>query len=348
LTWTCLHIGQETIPLIAYHCPRSAVEENQEPEEGLDIAEALSISALEKETGVSRSTIHFYLREGLLPQPQKTAASRALYTQDHVRLLLRIRELKRAGHSLGDIRRSLADDIARAGDNHEDLAAQESDRIRRAILRLATEEFATKGYKETHIATITRTLGITSQVFYSHFPGKLQLFVESFRTFLSWNLAFVEPKLMGSQDPGERLLWRLLADYRATEFGSQVMAQIDSESSLSEADKHRLSEQAWDDVVARIKMDFEGARHPGSPPPAISLDLLCFSLIGAHHTASMRASWDERFAKADTLRVHLWLWLAVLAAMGGEIDVDSRVARYEELIQEVAGRKPETPPALDE
>ena len=168
----------------------------------MDITEALSISALERETGVSRSTIHFYVREGLLPQPQKTAASRALYTEDHARLLRRIRELKQAGHSLGDIRRRLADDIARAGDSYADLATQESDRIHRAILRVATEEFATKGYKETHIATITRTLGITSQVFYGHFPSKLQLFVESFRTFLSWNLAFVEPQLMESQDLG--------------------------------------------------------------------------------------------------------------------------------------------------
>jgi DNA-binding transcriptional MerR regulator len=309
--------------------------------------DALTISAVEKATGVPRSTIHFYVREGLLPRPQKTAASRALYTQDHVRLVELIDKLKQGGRSLAEIKTDLAADLARVNETAVDLAGQENARIHAAILRVATQKFAAKGYKETHVASIVRELGITSQVFYNHFPSKLQLFVESFRTFLNWNLAFVEPKLMESQDFGERLLWRLLADTRATEFGSQVMAQINSEHSRSEADKHRLSEQAWEEVVARIRQDFEGMRQPGSPPPAISLDLLSFSLIGAHHTASMRSSWDERFTKVDTLRVHLWLWLAVMAAIGGEVDIDSRMARYEALIQEVAARKPETPPALE-
>jgi DNA-binding transcriptional MerR regulator len=302
---------------------------------------------VEKATGVSRSTIHFYIREGLLPRPQKTAASRALYTQDHVRLVKRIDELKKRGRSLADIKTDLAGDLARVNETPVDLAGQENERIHAAILRVATQEFAAKGYKETHVADIVRELGISSQIFYSHFPSKLQLFVESFRTFLDWNLAFVEPKLMESQDSGERLLWRLLADNRANEFGSQVMAQINSEHSRSEVEKHRLSEQAWEEVVAKIKQEFEGARQPGSPPPAIPLDLLSFSLIGAHHTSSMRSSWDERFTKVDTIRVHLWLWLAVMAALGGEVDIDSRIARYEGLIQEVAARKPETPPALE-
>lgn len=312
-----------------------------------DIPEALTISALERETGVPRSTIHFYVREGLLHRPQKTAASRALYTQDHVRLLRRISELKVAGHSLAEIKAELGEELAEAGANNVDLAGRESERIRRAILRVATEEFATKGYKGTHVATIIRNLGITSQIFYSHFASKLELFVESFRTFLTWNLAFVEPKVMESDDPGERLLWRLLADHRATQFGSQVMEQINCETSLSPADRHKLSEQAWDEVVPRIVSEFESAIQPGSPPPPISLELLCYSLLGAHHAATMRASWDKRFTRADAVRLHLWFWLAALAAISGEVDIDARVATYEDLIEVVAAREPETPPALE-
>jgi AcrR family transcriptional regulator len=185
-------------------------------------------------------------------------------------------------------------------------------------------------------------------IFYSHFASKLELFVESFRTFLTWNLAFVEPKVMESEDPGERLLWRLLADQRATQFGSQVMEQINCETSLGEAERQRLSEQAWEEVVTRISHEFENARQPGSPPPPISLDLLCYSLLGAHHAASVRASWDKRFTRADAVRVHLWLWLAALAATSGEIDLDARMARYDDLIEVVAAREPETPPALEE
>jgi len=315
---------------------------------GPEIAEALTISTLERETGVPRATIHFYVREGLLPRPQKTAASRALYAEDHVILLRRIGELKQAGHSLKQIRRALADDLAEAERNQVDLAGQENDRVRRAILRVATEEFATKGYRSTHVATIVRRLGITSQVFYSHFPSKLQLFAESFSTFLDWNMAYVEPKVRESDDPAQRLMWRLTANVRANEFGSQVLAQINAEPSHSGADKRRMAEQAWAGVVSTIVGEFQSLRQSGDPPLPVSLELLAYSMLGAHHNASMRASWDSRYTLADVLRLHLWLWLAVTAAITGEVDINSRIDHYERLVQEVAARNPETPPALDE
>lgn len=309
----------------------------------------MTISGLERRTGVSRSTIHFYVREGLLPRPQKTAASRAFYSQDHVELLQKIDDLKRGGRSLSEIRDLLGEDLIRAQERGVDLVGQESDRIHRTILRVATEEFAEKGYERTHVADIIRKSGVTPQVFYSHFPSKLQLLAESFHTFISWNLAYVEPRVQATSDPGERLLWRLFADARANVFGSDVLSRISSEGvGDGRNGKVRLAEQAWAGVVRQIIMDFEGARAPGSPSPAISLELLSYSMLGAHHNASMRASWDEHFSRADLLRVHLWLWLAVMAAMSGEVDVDSRLARYEDLIREVAAREPETPPALEE
>lgn len=322
--------------------------EIQKRTEGTVIAEALTISALERETGVPRSTIHFYVREGLLPAPQKTAASRALYGEDHLRLLQQIGELKAAGRSLAEIRAELQAELSQAHANGVDLAGQEYDRIHRAILRVATEAFARKGYDRTHVADIVKAVGITHQVFYSHFPSKLQLLVESFTTFIGWNLAFVEPQLLAAEDVGERLLWRLLADERATEFGSDVLDQIRSLPGGSQEDKRRLAEQAWEGIVDYIKADFVRVRPAGSPPPPISLDLLAYSMLGAHHNASARASWDETCTKADVLRVHLWLWLAVIAALSGEVDIDARLARYEELIQEVANRRPETPPAPEE
>jgi DNA-binding transcriptional MerR regulator len=288
------------------------------------------------------------VRQGLLPQPQKTAASRALYSEDHLRLLHKIVELKGAGLSLAEIRLALGQDLSAARENAVDLVGQEYDRIHRAILRLATEQFAFKGCEQTHVADIVRELGITPQVFYAHFPSKLQLLVESFHTFMSWNLAYVEPRVMGESDLGERLLRRLLADYRSSEFGADVIAHIRSERDKSKAEKLKLAEQAWEGVVDQVKLDFEDAIPPGSAGPSIPLDLLAHSMIGAHHNTSTRASWDEKYARADVLRTHLWLWFAVVAALNGEVDVDSRVTRYEDLIREMAARTPETPPAPED
>ena len=72
--------------------------------------------------------------------------------------------------------------------------ARENDRVRKTILRVATEEFMDRGYDNARVADIIRKAGVTSQVFYAHFPSKVELLIESFRTFVSWNLAFVEPE----------------------------------------------------------------------------------------------------------------------------------------------------------
>jgi AcrR family transcriptional regulator len=304
------------------------------------------MSALMKRTGASRSSIHYYLREGLLPQPQKTAINRALYTQHHVDLLDRIVDLREKGHSLDEIRVALKDDVVRAQADNVDLAQQESDRVRHLILRVATEEFMTYGYRRTRVTTIIRKAGITSQTFYSHFASKGELLVESFRTFIHWNLAFVEPKLNQTADLGERLLMRVHADFRANALGSEVLSLVRSDATEG-AQLTRLVEQAWAEVVKHIVAEFEGMRQ-SEASWAISPELLAYGMIGALHNASLRASWDDKYSKEDLVAAHLWLFLAVMAALSGEVNVDARLTGYAELIKEVANRPPATPPALQE
>ncbi len=49
---------------------------------------------LERASGVSRETIRFYIREGLLPEPERTHRNSAVYTAEHLARLLTIRRLK--------------------------------------------------------------------------------------------------------------------------------------------------------------------------------------------------------------------------------------------------------------
>lgn len=63
-----------------------------------------------RKTGVARTTIHFYLREGLLPPPEKTARNAAIYDEAHVRrlgLLQRFRSGRAGGVPLSLVRRIL-------------------------------------------------------------------------------------------------------------------------------------------------------------------------------------------------------------------------------------------------
>jgi DNA-binding transcriptional MerR regulator len=59
-----------------------------------DVEPRLRMRDLVRESGLPRETIHFYKLQGLLPEPVKTGRNTALYTQDHVERLRRIRELQ--------------------------------------------------------------------------------------------------------------------------------------------------------------------------------------------------------------------------------------------------------------
>lgn len=52
------------------------------------------MAQLEALTGVGREAIRFYIREGLLPQPERTSRTMAWYSDEHVRLLHTIRRLR--------------------------------------------------------------------------------------------------------------------------------------------------------------------------------------------------------------------------------------------------------------
>jgi AcrR family transcriptional regulator len=311
------------------------------------MGELLTISALTARTGVPRTSVHFYLREGLLPRPQKTAVNRSLYTEDHVALLRRIKKSQELGLSLAEIRAEIRDELVRIEEQDVDLVQRKNERVRKRIVRAATEEFLHRGYEQTRVADIVRKAGVTSQVFYSLFPSKGELLVECFQTFISWNLAFVEPQLE-TADPGERLLWRMLADARANEFGSSVMSVLRTEApNGSGSDRARLVEQAWGPIIRHIVLEFEAFLKPGVTPP-VPLELLAYSMIGASHDTSQRATWDDKYSREDVLATHLWLFLTVLDALAREEGPSPYLSRYRDLIKEVARREPESPPAIEE
>ena len=156
---------------------------------------ALTIGELETESGVSRSTIYYYVRAGLLPAAQKSSPTRALYTEDHVELLDEIRRLKQEGLDIKAIREQLRQRVDSASANGEDLVARQGERTRRAILQTAAREFARNGYRQTRIADIISELGITPQVLYSHFPTKRDLFAAAYRQSLDVSMGIIEPRL---------------------------------------------------------------------------------------------------------------------------------------------------------
>ena len=69
-----------------------------------DQGRPLRMSDLEKIAGISRSTIHYYLREGLISPPRRTGKTMAYYDAGHIEELRHIRELQEEGYPLAIIK----------------------------------------------------------------------------------------------------------------------------------------------------------------------------------------------------------------------------------------------------
>ena len=306
-----------------------------------------SIRDLEQVTGVTRTTIHYYLRQGLLPRPQKTAASRSLYTDEHVKILKRIAQLKQEGHSLLEIENELQSHVDQANEVTVDLVAQEHERMHNRILALAAQEFATKGYKNTHVTNIMRKLGITATLFYSHFPSKRRLLAECVTVLMNWSIKYVDGKQAETDDPGERLLWNLFGHSRVFDLGSAALAVIRVEGTQEDADLRTSMEQGLSETVERILQDLDQGRDRYPHPSQFPGELIALNLFGGYEHVAFRSRFDKQYGRQDLLEAHLWLFLAAQAGRNGEIDIDSRLSRYKGLISKLSSELPPLPPELE-
>jgi AcrR family transcriptional regulator len=147
----------------------------------------LSIAELVDSTGVPAATIHYYLRNGLLPMPVRTAPNRFSYDDRHVQGLRLIRTLReRRRLSLPMIRRILPDLLRLEATEaflpemwDRALAPRMARRARPPSTRLleaAKEAFAVRGYDAVNVDEICRAARIAKGSFYRHYRSKELLF----------------------------------------------------------------------------------------------------------------------------------------------------------------------------
>jgi len=303
---------------------------------------ALTITELETAADTPRSTIYYYVREGLLPAAQKAAASRAIYSDVHVELLKEIRRLKGSGADLETVRTSIAPLLERQAAAEPDLVARRAAETRGAILQTAARQFARRGYKRTRIADIIREVGIAPPVFYTHFVTKRQLFVESFNVFVHWMSGLIEPPLADEPDPAVRLIWRMYAYWGLQRLSPDLLGLAMAEGLQEDAETRAAVQEALRIIAAGPTADLRELRREGGGPP-IPDELMAYSLFGATEQASMRATWDGDFDQRDVMFTHLFLYLAVEAAYRGTNDAAARLEEYRDLVDRLISEGPPVP-----
>jgi DNA-binding transcriptional MerR regulator len=152
------------------------------------------ISDIERLSGVSRRTIHFYLQSNLLHAPFKTGKTMSYYDDNHLMRLEMIQQLKAQGLPLLLIKEEIEKrikDPAYANEQQMPLASVEvkdgkkkysmyakGKKTREKIIDRGCDFFCKNGYKDTNVSDITHSLNVGKGTFYFYFKGKKELLLE--------------------------------------------------------------------------------------------------------------------------------------------------------------------------
>ncbi len=152
------------------------------------------LAQLCRAAGVHPSTIHYYMKIGLLHRPKKVGLGLYLYDDTHLKKLESIRALRETENlSLSKIKARLGGGrqpgAQRVTGSEPETRPEETESrqairisgptesIREKILDAATGLFSSKGYEGTTIHEVTGAVGMSKGAFYLYFQDKRGLFI---------------------------------------------------------------------------------------------------------------------------------------------------------------------------
>ncbi len=267
----------------------------------------MKIGDLSKISGISRSSIHYYLRIELLPPPEKKIGKIAYYGEEHLELLKQIKSMRSEGLSLHIIKQFLSN----KSDKDPSLVVQipkapktqirDKELKKRLIIEAAAKVFSEKGYFQTKISDITDELGIGKSSFYLSFKNKEEVFLACIDNIFQdlWKEDF--PKINKETDLQNKLRMRGYAFLRAYPRIKDIL--LLARAALV-GNKDNMS-QKFDDITAKIaspviqdlKMLNDLGLYEKFDP-----ELTAFAMIGAAEAVAYRLTMDNKYTFEEAIK----------------------------------------------
>jgi AcrR family transcriptional regulator len=274
----------------------------------MDAKKFMKISEISLQSGVPKSTIHYYLRQGLLHPPQKTGRTMAYFDSSHLERLSLIKRLRR------DLRMPIAflkqeverlEAVGNSPGGEKELSDPElkpRESRKTEIISAAIEVFSQKGYHNAKVNDITRQAGISIGTFYIHFQNKRDLFIEVVEEVFHHIVGDAARNIKGEQNLMKRLAIRgrvFFENYiRYAEILNQLRAEIASDEDWPQEKLNRMYRILTGPVIKELREAIE----LGILRPDVDAELLAFGLTGLIEVMSFRVRVDEKYGIEDAQR----------------------------------------------
>lgn len=269
----------------------------------------MRIKELVEKSGVPRTTIHFYLRQGLLHPPRKTGRTMAYYDASHLQRLREIENIKQGSRvPIAFLKEKIElsgtapkTEPARYDVTNAVTTTMEKNRKRQEIILQAIRVFSQKGYHQTKVVDITQSLKISTGTFYLYFKNKRDLFIDVVDDIFYNIVGQSSEAIKGENDFFERLKIRGEVFYENYTKYSEILHQLraemagDDEWPVEKIKKiyHGLTKPVIQEVEAAIK---KGVIRTVDP------DLLAYALTGLIEIMSLRLSLDHKYRLEDVIQ----------------------------------------------
>ncbi len=268
----------------------------------------MRIKELVDKSGVPRTTIHFYLRHGLLHPPVKTGRTMAYYDESHLNRLRKIQSLKKGSRvPIALLREQVAAVADGRGESthHYDVTrtvttTREKKQKRQEIIRKAIHVFSQRGYHQTKIEDITRALKISTGTFYLYFKNKRDLFIEVIDDVIRNIVGEDAVAIKEEKDFLERLKIRGRVFYKNYTKYSEILHQLRAEMASEERWPGEKLQKIYHGLTKPVIREIDAAVKEGIIRE-VDPDLLAYALTGSMEIMSLRLALDDKYSLDDII-----------------------------------------------
>jgi AcrR family transcriptional regulator len=264
----------------------------------------MRISELARRSGVPRSTIHFYLRKGLLHAPIKTGHTMAYYDESHLAQLQDIQKMKMDMRMpIAFIKKRIAEtekarkrpETGSSFYSENDFSAGPRYERKQEIIDAGIRVFSTKGYHRAKVRDITESLGISTGTFYIYFANKRELFMEVVDDVLRTILGDAAKAIKEEKDLLIRWNLRGRAFYenymKYNEILTQLRAEMAGEDQWPQEKTRNIYHELTEPLIREARQAIEQGLIRDVDP-----DLLGYAMTGLIEIMSFRTTMDQKYS----------------------------------------------------